>query len=111
MTARMVVVAIAGLAAALVAPPVGAVLGLLALVLVARARAAAPGLRVAMAAVAGLAVVLGVVVSIGAWVLRTEISEYRACAQGANTLIARQTCQDALDAALRERLGLEAWTR
>jgi hypothetical protein len=102
----MVVVSVAALATAVLAPPVGVVLGVLALVLVVRTRASPPGLRVAMGLVAGAAVVLGVAVSLGAWVLRSELEEYRTCIQGANTRVAQQGCQDALDGALRDRLGV-----
>lgn len=106
LTARMVAVGVAALVASVLAPPLGALLGVLTLVQVARADRASGGLRALMGVVGGAAVVVGVAASIGAWLLRAEITSYRDCVQGANTRVAQQTCQDALDLALRERLGL-----
>jgi len=105
-SARMVIVGIAALGTAVLAPPVGAVLGVLTLVLTARAGRASTGLRALMVLVGGAAVLVGTAATVGALLLRTEITEYRDCVQGANTRLAQQGCQDALDDALRERVGI-----
>lgn len=105
-SARMVIVGVAALGTAVLAPPVGAVLGVLTLVLAARAGRASTGLRAVMVLVGGAAVVVGTAATVGALLLRTEITQYRDCVQGANTRVAQQSCQDALDAALRERVGI-----
>ncbi len=104
--ARLVIVAVAAVVTSVLAPPVGAVLGLLALVLALRSHAAGPGLRVTVAVVGAGAMLVGVAVSAVAVAFRAEITEYSACLQGANTRLAEQACQQALNQVLADRLGL-----
>jgi hypothetical protein len=89
------------------APPVGVVLGLLTVVLAVRARSLRRAGRVTAGVIGGLAIAVGVAVTVVGLMFRTEITEYSRCLQGANTRLAQQSCQDALDQALRERVGLE----
>ena len=104
---RLAIVSVAAVASAFVAPPLGAVLGVMAIVLALRSKGRVlPRVR-AIALVAGsIAVVVGVAISVVGWLCRTEITDYSRCLQGANTRQAEQNCQDALNDALSSRLGL-----
>ncbi len=103
--ARLVILAVAAVVTSVLAPPVGALLGLLTLVLALRARSVGPGLRVTVALVGAGAMLVGVAVSAVAIAFRTEITDYSACLQGANTRLAEQACQQNLNDALGDRLG------
>ena len=104
---RLAIVSVAAVASAFFAPPLGAVLGLMAVVLALRSKGRVlPRVRT-IALVAGfIAIVVGVAISVVGWLFRTEITDYTRCLQGANTRQAEQNCQDALNDALSSRLGL-----
>jgi hypothetical protein len=104
---RLGVLAVAAVVTALLAPPVGAVLGLVAVVRAARARGTAPTRTRGTVIAAGvLAIVVGVLATTVAAVFREEISQYSQCLAGANTVQARENCTTALNDALTTRLGL-----
>jgi hypothetical protein len=101
---RLVILAVAALATAVLAPPVGAVLGVLTLTLAVRSRSLRTATRVVAGVAGGIAVLVGIFVTASALLLRTEITEYSQCLQGANTRLAQQACQDALNEALEDAL-------
>lgn len=104
---RLAVVSIAAVGGAFFAPPLGAVLGVVAIVLAVRATHVVPARPRVLAIVSGsIAVVVGVVISAAALIFRAELVEYNRCRQAANTVQAEQNCQDALNEALASRLGL-----
>jgi hypothetical protein len=101
---RLVILAVAALATAVLAPPVGAVLGVLTLTLAVRSRSLRTGTRLVAGVAGGIAVLAGILVTASALLLRTEITEYSQCLQGANTRLAQQACRDALNEALEDAL-------
>jgi hypothetical protein len=104
---RLAIVSVAAVAAAFFAPPVGAVLGVVTLVLALRSKGSAPPRIRTIAIVAGtIAVVVGVAITVLFLVFRTEFTDYQQCIQGANTRQAEQNCQDAVTDSLTSRLGL-----
>ncbi|MGA7688920.1 MAG: hypothetical protein WCA29_06785 [Jiangellales bacterium] len=104
---RLAIISVAAVAAAFFAWPVGAALGVVTVVLALRSKGTVPPRVRAIALVAGsIAIVVGVAISVVAWVFRTEFLDYNQCVQGANTRQAQQNCQDALTDALTSRLGL-----
>ncbi len=104
---RLAIISVAAVAAAFFAWPIGAVLGVVTVVLAVRSKGSVPPRVRAIALAAGsIAIVVGVAVSVVAWVFRTELVDYNQCVQGANTRQAQQNCQDALTDALTSRLGL-----
>lgn len=103
---RLTLLTVTAAVTSVLAPPVGVVLGLLTVVLAVRARSLPRAGRVTAGVLGGLAVAVGVAVTVVGLLFRTEITEYSRCLQGANTRLAQQACQDALDEALRERVGL-----
>lgn len=104
---RLAVVSVAAVGSAFFAPPVGAVLGVVAIVLAVRTKAMVPSRPRVLALVSGsIAVVIGIVITVAAVVFRAEITEYTRCLQAANTVQAEQNCQDALNESLSSRLGL-----
>jgi chromate transport protein ChrA len=107
MAIRLAVLSIAAVGAAFFAPPVGAVLGVVAIVLAVRAKTVVPSRPRVVAIVSGvIAVLIGVVLSSAALLFRTELIEYDRCRNAANTVQAQQNCQDALNESLASRLGL-----
>jgi hypothetical protein len=108
LTLWLSLLALAALVAAVLAPPVGVVLGIVVVVRAVRMRTVLPGRTRGVVAAAGVvAAVIGLLVSTVAIVIRTEIAEYSRCTQAANTVQAQQNCQDALNASLSSRFGLE----
>lgn len=104
---RLAVVSIAAVGAAFFAPPVGAVLGVVAIVLAVRSKTVVPSRPRVIAIVSGvIAVLVGVVLSSAALLFRAELVEYDRCRNAANTVQAQQNCQDALNESLASRLGL-----
>lgn len=107
MTVRLTVLAIASVATAFLAPPVGAVLGLVTVVQATRARGrVTTQTRLLTIAASVVAVVVGVAATAVGLAFRTEITDFSRCSQAANTQLAQQNCQDSLSDALRSRLGL-----
>jgi hypothetical protein len=95
------------MAAAFFAPPVGAVLGVVAVVLAVRARHSVPRRTRVLAIGAGsVAVVVGLTITGVGLLFRDEITQYSRCLQAANTVQARQNCQDTLNESLSAKLGL-----
>lgn len=106
-TARLAIVAVAALACAMLAPPVGAAIGVVALVLVVRSKDAVSTRARVLTAVAGLlAVVLGLTITTVAVVFRAEITDYSRCLSAANTVQARDNCEADFADAVGSRLGL-----
>jgi hypothetical protein len=104
---RLAVLSVAAVGSAFFAPPVGAVLGVVAIVIAVRSRHLVPPRPRLLAILSGsMAVVVGTTLTGGALLLREEITEYRRCLQAANTVQAEQNCQDALSESLSSRLGL-----
>lgn len=104
---RLAIISVAAVAAAFFAWPVGAALGVVTVVLALRSKGSVPPRVRTIALVAGsIAIVVGVAITVVAWVFRTELIDYNQCVQGANTRQAEQNCQDALTDALTSRLGL-----
>jgi hypothetical protein len=104
---RLAVVAVVAVAASFVAPPVGGVLGLVAIVRAVRSRGTVPTRVRGLAIAAGaLAAVVGVVATTLLLLFRVEVGDYRECLAGANTQQARDNCTAALNYALTSRLGL-----
>jgi hypothetical protein len=104
---RLALVSVAGMAAAFFAPPVGAVLGVVAVVLAVRARHSVPRRTRVLAIGAGsVAVVVGLTITGVGLLFRDEITQYSRCLQAANTVQARQNCQDTLNESLSSKLGL-----
>lgn len=103
---RLAVVSIAAVGAAFFAPPVGVVLGIVAIVLGLRTKHVVPTRPRVLALVSGsMALVVGVVITSAALVFRAEITQYSRCIQGANTVQAQQNCQDELNESLSSRIG------
>jgi 4-hydroxybenzoate polyprenyltransferase len=103
----LAVLSVAAVTAAFLAPPLGAVLGVVAVVRAVLARALVPRRTRLVAIAAGVvAVVVGLTITAAALLLREEITEYSRCMQAANTVQAQQNCQDALNSSLSSRLGL-----
>lgn len=104
---RLSVVAVVAVAASFVAPPVGGLLGLVAIVRAVRSRGTVPTrIRGLVIAAGTLAAVVGVVATSLLILFRVEVSDYRQCLAGANTQQARDNCTAALNDALTTRLGL-----
>lgn len=104
---RLAVVSVAAVASAFFAPPVGVVLGVVAIVVAVRSREVVPSRPRVLAIVSGsIALVVGVTITGAALFFREEITEYSRCLQAANTVQAQQNCQDALNESLSSRLGL-----
>lgn len=124
----LVVLGVTAVVSVFVLPPVGLVLGVLTLVYAIRAmRATRPepqqlltpeGLPVTVSVarpgrsnavfslVLGItATVLGALVMIALLTFWTEISDYVECEQGTNTTQGEQKCRDALEQAIKDRLG------
>ncbi len=99
-----------GMLLAVFVAPVGVALGVLALVRLLKDRAAIRAARLGGAAeviplVAALsAIVIGTIVSALIALFYREILDYRACMDGANTVIAENKCDDEFMDALRDRL-------
>jgi hypothetical protein len=90
-----------------VAPPVGAVLGVVAVVLTVRSSGVLPRrTRLLVVAVGVLAAFVGVVVTGVAFAFRDEVADYSRCIQAANTQQARANCDAALREALTSRLDV-----
>lgn len=107
MAVRLTVQAIASVATAFLAPPVGAALGLVTVVQAARAGGrVATRTRVLTIVASAVAIVVGVAATAVGLAFRTEITDFSQCSQAANTQLAQQNCQDSLNDALRSRLGL-----
>jgi tRNA C32,U32 (ribose-2'-O)-methylase TrmJ len=103
---RLSVIAAAALVLAVVVPPLGAVLGVVVVVLAVRSSRVLPRrTRTLVVAVGVLAAFVGVVVSGVAVVFGEEVADYSGCVQAANTQQARENCDIALREALRSRLG------
>lgn len=104
---RLSVIAAAALVCSVVAPPVGALLGVVVIVLAARSSRVLPRrTRALIVAVGVLAAFVGVVVSGVAAAFRDEVGDYSRCVEAANTQQARENCDTALRDALSSRLGL-----
>lgn len=104
---RLAIVSVAAVASAFFAPPVGALLGVMAVVLALRSKGRVlPRVRTIALVAGSIAIVVGVAISVVGWLFRTEITDYTRCLQGANTRQAEQNCQDALNDSLSSRLGL-----
>jgi len=92
-------------------PPVGLLLGVLAVVQVARFATGArrlglsPAVRRLQFGGGITAIVIGLVLSIGMVVLWTELTTYQSCQSGAQTRVALERCQDQLMDDLQERFG------
>lgn len=104
---RLSIVAAAALVCSVVAPPIGAVLGLVVIVLTVRSSAVLPRrTRHLVVAVGVLAAFVGVVVTGIAVAFRAEISDYSQCIQAANTQQARANCDTTLREDLTSRLDM-----
>ena len=104
---RLSVAALVAVVAAFVAPPIGALLGIVAVVRAARSRGTASVRTRGLVIAAGtLAVLVGVVATSMLLVFRVEVGDYRQCLAGANTQQARDNCTTALNDAITTRLGL-----
>ncbi len=94
---------------AIAVPPVGIVLGLLAVTMAvraARAPGSGQGLMAGAAGLAGTAAVLvGIALSVVLALFWTELRTYYDCSAGANTRQAEQRCDTELSDVLDERLG------
>src|SRR5690625_3146130 len=92
-------------------PPIGLLVGIVAVVQIARFATGARRLGLSPA-VRGLqfgggitAIVIGLVLSIGMVVLWTELTTYQSCQSGAQTRVALDRCQDELMDDLQQRFG------
>jgi len=104
---RLAVLSVAAVGSAFFAPPVGALLGVVAIVIAVRSRREVPSRPRLLAILSGsIAVVVGTALTGAALFFREEITEYSRCRQAANTVQAEQNCQDALNESLASRLGL-----
>lgn len=102
---RLAIISVAGVAASFFAPPFGAVLGVVTVVLALRSKGVVlPRVRTIALVAGSMAILVGVALSAVGWLFLDEIVDYRQCTQGANTRQAQQNCQDALTDALRSRL-------
>ena len=109
---RLSVVALVAVVASFVAPPVGALLGVVAIVRAVRSRGTASARTRGLVIAAGtLAALVGVVATSMLLVFRVEVSDYRQCLAGANTQQARDNCTSALNDAVTTRLGLTSTAR
>lgn len=104
---RLTLLAVASIALAFFAPPIGAVFGIVTIVSAVRqGPRISTSTRVLGVLAGGAAIAIGVIASIVVMVFADEITEYSNCLRGANTQLARQNCQDTFEESIRSRLGL-----
>lgn len=104
---RLAAVSVLGVGCAFFLPPLGVVIGVVAIVLAVRGKGVVPPRPRVLGLVSGsVAVVVGIALSGVLLFFSSELVEYVRCDRAANTVQAQQNCQDALNESLASRLGL-----